>query len=106
MASSQLLVFVNRNWRYTVLIFFVLCVTLYLLSPHASFTSRGTGNVFLGDAEPKYRPLGMSLEQWVAREEGYYLESLKGRKELIATYGPKPEDIKSSVHSSCSPIFL
>ena len=91
MSGSQLLNFANRNLRYTILLVFVLCVTLFLLSPHA----RDIGKTVLIDGESKYRPGGMSLEQWVAREEAYYLESLEGRQELIAKYGPTIENIKS-----------
>lgn len=78
--------FVHRNPRYSVLLLFVLvCSTFLLLPLHPA--------PYADYVPSKFRPAGMSLEEWVRREDLHYAEVLKGRKQLIQQYGPEPAQL-------------
>ena len=68
----------------------LVCSTLLLLPYH---TPSIVSSDYTKYITSKFRPHGMSLEQWVGQEEIRYVEVVKARKQLIDKHGPDPAKV-------------
>ena len=92
--------FVHRNPRYTVLLIFVLVCSTFLLIPfHAPSVAP-----YADYLPSKFRP-GVSLEEWVRREEIHYGETLRARKDMITKYGPEPSKVDPYVTFAVDEVY-
>ena len=88
-------IFLQRNPRYAVLLGFFLACSVLLLLPWNSTPLPNLAGKVSSYLPNKYR--GMSLEEFVQREEENYQMILRDRHELIRQYGPTPDRVDSCV---------
>ena len=89
--SMALPAFANRNPRYTIFLLFALVCSTFLLLPFRVPSIATSG--YADYIPSKFRPAGVSLEEWLRHEEMNYAEVVKGRNQLIQKYGPDPAKV-------------